>query len=118
MPVLPHLRELFVAFFEQAIGIAPVKFHAIALPIRTEIAADVGTFVPIDAQPAQIFQELSFKTGLAAFNVSGEYALVKDAAHAGHLDERAAALEGLTAIRRAGADLVVSYWTKELAGWL
>jgi len=55
---------------------------------------------------------------LAAFNVSGEYALVKDAAHAGHLDERAAALEGLTAIRRAGADLVVSYWTKELAGWL
>ena len=55
---------------------------------------------------------------LAAFNVSGEYALVKDAARAGHLDERAAALEGLTAIRRAGADLVVSYWTKELAGWL
>src|SRR3989449_234661 len=55
---------------------------------------------------------------LAAFNVSGEYALVKDAARAGHLDERAAALEGLTAIRRAGADLVISYWTKELAGWL
>src|SRR5213593_1938046 len=59
-----------------------------------------------------------FDLPLAAYNVSGEYALVKDAARAGHLDERAAALEGLTAIRRAGADLVISYWTKELAAWL
>ena len=40
------------------------------------------------------------------------------AAAAGHLDERAAALESLTAIKRTGADLVVSYWTKELAAWL
>jgi len=53
-----------------------------------------------------------------AYNVSGEYAMVKAAAAAGHLDERAAALESLTAIRRAGADVVVSYWTKELARWL
>ncbi len=53
-----------------------------------------------------------------AYNVSGEYAMVKAAAAAGHLEERAAALESLTAIRRAGADVVVSYWTKELAGWL
>jgi porphobilinogen synthase len=44
--------------------------------------------------------------------------MVKDAARAGHLDERAAAVESLTAIKRAGADLVISYWTKELAGWL
>jgi porphobilinogen synthase len=59
-----------------------------------------------------------FDAPLAAYNVSGEYAMVKDAARAGHLDERAAAVESLTAIKRAGADLVVSYWTKELAGWL
>jgi porphobilinogen synthase len=59
-----------------------------------------------------------FDAPLAAYNVSGEYAMVKDAARAGHLDERAAALESLTAIKRAGADLVISYWTKELAGWL
>jgi porphobilinogen synthase len=59
-----------------------------------------------------------FDAPLAAYNVSGEYAMVKDAARAGHLDERPAALESLTAIRRAGADLVISYWTKELAGWL
>ena len=59
-----------------------------------------------------------FDAPLAAYNVSGEYAMLKAAAAAGHLDERAAALESLTAIRRAGADLVISYWTKELASWL
>ena len=53
-----------------------------------------------------------FDAPLAAYNVSGEYALVKAAAAAGHLDERAAVLESMTAIKRAGADLVCSYWTK------
>jgi len=58
-----------------------------------------------------------FDLPLAAYNVSGEYAMVKAAAAKGFLDERQAALESLTAIKRAGADLVVSYWTKELATW-
>jgi len=55
---------------------------------------------------------------VGAYNVSGEYAMLKAAGARGWLDERQAALESLTAIFRAGADLVVSYWTKELAGWL
>ena len=59
-----------------------------------------------------------FDAPVGAYNVSGEYALIKAAAAAGHLDERAAALESLTAIKRAGADLIVSYWPKELAAWL
>ncbi|HWG55431.1 MAG TPA: porphobilinogen synthase [Gaiellaceae bacterium] len=59
-----------------------------------------------------------FTCPVAAYNVSGEYAMVKAAAARGHLDERQAALESLTAIRRAGADVIVSYWTKELAQWL
>jgi porphobilinogen synthase len=59
-----------------------------------------------------------FDLPLAAYNVSGEYAMIKAAAAKGWLDERQAALESLTAIKRAGADVVVSYWTKELAGWL
>jgi porphobilinogen synthase len=59
-----------------------------------------------------------FDLPLAAYNVSGEYAMVKAAARAGWLDERQAALESLTAIKRAGADLVFSYWTKELPRWL
>ncbi len=60
----------------------------------------------------------AFDVPVGAYNVSGEYAMVKAAAAAGWLDERQAALESLTAIRRAGADLIVSYWTKDLAGWL
>jgi porphobilinogen synthase len=59
-----------------------------------------------------------FDLPVAAYNVSGEYAMVKAAAARGWLDERQAALESLTAIKRAGADIVISYWTKELAGWL
>jgi porphobilinogen synthase len=59
-----------------------------------------------------------FDAPLAAYNVSGEYAMVRAAAAKGWVDERQAALESLTAIRRAGADLVISYWTKELARWL
>ena len=59
-----------------------------------------------------------FDAPLAAYNVSGEYAMVKAAAAAGWLDERSAALESLTAIKRAGADLVISYWAKDLAAWL
>jgi porphobilinogen synthase len=59
-----------------------------------------------------------FDVPLAAYNVSGEYAMVKAAAAQGWLDERQAALESLVAIRRAGADLVISYWTKDLASWL
>jgi porphobilinogen synthase len=59
-----------------------------------------------------------FDCPVAAFNVSGEYAMVKAAAAAGHLDEKAAALESLVAIKRAGADLVFTYWAKDLARWL
>ena len=59
-----------------------------------------------------------FECPVWAYNVSGEYAMVKAAAAAGHLEERSAALESLTAIHRAGAEVVVSYWTKELARWL
>jgi porphobilinogen synthase len=60
----------------------------------------------------------SFDVPIGAYNVSGEYAMVKAAAQAGWLDERQAALESLTAIKRAGADLIISYWTKDLAQWL
>ena len=59
-----------------------------------------------------------FDAPLFAYNVSGEYAMVKAAAAQGWLDERQAALEALTAIKRAGADVIVSYWTAELAEWL
>jgi len=59
-----------------------------------------------------------FDCPVAAYNVSGEYAMVKAAAAAGHLEEKAAALESLVAIKRAGADFMFTYWAKDLARWL
>ena len=55
---------------------------------------------------------------LAAYNVSGEYSMVKAAARAGWIDERPVTLELLTAMRRAGADIIISYHAKEAARWL
>jgi porphobilinogen synthase len=55
---------------------------------------------------------------LAAYNVSGEYAMVKAAAAAGAFDERAIVLETLTSIRRAGADMIITYHAEEAARWL
>jgi porphobilinogen synthase len=55
---------------------------------------------------------------LLAYQVSGEYSMLKAAAANGWLDERAATLEALTSIRRAGADAIVTYYAKEVAGWL
>jgi porphobilinogen synthase len=59
-----------------------------------------------------------FDLPVAAYNVSGEYAMVKAAAASGWMDERQAALESLTAIKRAGADVIVTYWAKDVARWL
>ena len=55
---------------------------------------------------------------LAAYNVSGEFSMVKAAAARGWLDEKAVALECLTAIRRAGASIILTYWAKDAARWL
>jgi porphobilinogen synthase len=61
-------------------------------------------------------QETKFP--LAAYNVSGEYAMVKAAAEKGWLDEERVVMEALTAIKRAGADIVISYHAKDVARWL
>ena len=55
---------------------------------------------------------------IAAYQVSGEYSMLKAAAANGWVDERAASLEALTSIRRAGADVILTYYAKEAAGWL
>ena len=54
----------------------------------------------------------------AVYNVSGEFAMVKAAARNGWLDERAAVMETMTAFRRAGADIIITYWAKDVAQWL
>jgi porphobilinogen synthase len=67
-----------------------------------------------------VIRRVKDATGMpvAAYQVSGEYAMIKAASAAGLLDERATVLETLTAIRRAGADLVITYYAKDAAGWL
>ena len=67
-----------------------------------------------------VIRRVKDQTGMpvAAYNVSGEYAMVKAAAAAGYLDERATVLEALTSIRRAGADIVITYHAKDAATWL
>jgi porphobilinogen synthase len=59
-----------------------------------------------------------FDLPLAAYQVSGEYSMVKAAAANGWIDERRVALESLYAIRRAGADMVITYWAKDVVKWL
>ncbi|WP_249011133.1 porphobilinogen synthase [Conexibacter sp. DBS9H8] len=67
-----------------------------------------------------VISAVKARTGmpLVAYSVGGEYAMLKAAAAAGFLDERAAVLETLTAIRRAGADIIITYYAKEAARWL
>ena len=59
-----------------------------------------------------------FDYPVAAYNVSGEYAMVKAAGRNGWIDERAVTLEMLTSIKRAGASLILTYFAKDVAGWL
>jgi porphobilinogen synthase len=59
-----------------------------------------------------------FRMPMAAYNVSGEYAMLKAAAREGWIDEKSAILEVLTAIKRAGADMIITYHAKEAAEWL
>jgi porphobilinogen synthase len=67
-----------------------------------------------------VIRRVKQETGapVAAYHVSGEYSMLKAAAENGWLDERQAVLETLTAMRRAGADIVITYHAKEAAGWL
>ena len=59
-----------------------------------------------------------YSTPIAAYQVSGEYAMIKAAANQGFIDEKAVVLESLTSIKRAGADLILTYFAKDVAKWL
>jgi len=90
-----------------------------------EVALDIEEGADIVmVKPALAFSDVirrvkdAFGVPVAAFSVSGEYAMVKAAAERGWLDERAAAMELLTSIRRAGADIILTYWAADAAAWL
>ena len=90
-----------------------------------EMAADLAEGADIlMVKPALAYLDIlarardRYDVPLAAYNVSGEYAMVKAAAERGWIDERRVALEMLTAMKRAGADMVITYWAKDAARWL
>jgi porphobilinogen synthase len=92
---------------------------------RREVALDLAEGADlVMVKPAlgylDVLREVSAMSDVpvAAYNVSGEYAMVEAAAVAGYIDRQAAIMEVLTSIRRAGADVVLSYWATEVAGWL
>jgi porphobilinogen synthase len=99
----------------------PANGHEAMREIELDI--DEGADI-VMVKPALAYLDLirlaadTFAVPLAAYNVSGEYAMVKAAAARGWLDEKRAAMEIMTAIRRAGAKIVITYWAKDAAGWL
>jgi len=90
-----------------------------------EVAADIEECADIVmVKPALPYLDVLAKlastcsTPIAAYHVSGEFAMLKAAARNGWLDERRAALEALTSIKRAGADFILTYYAPDAAGWL
>lgn len=91
--------------------------------LETAIDVEEGADI-IMAKPAMAYLDIisdirsKFNNPLAAYQVSGEYAMIKTAAAAGCIDEKSAVLESVTAIKRAGADMIITYFAPQLAEWL
>jgi porphobilinogen synthase len=89
-----------------------------------EVALDIDEGADIVlVKPALLYLDIlwrvreRFGKPTAAYHVSGEFAMVKAGVEKGFLEERTAVLEIMTSIKRAGADLIITYWAKELAEW-
>ncbi|MBU2009085.1 MAG: porphobilinogen synthase [Chloroflexi bacterium] len=136
IPIMAYSAKYASAFFEpfrEAVESAPKFGHrrgyqmdpANVREAMREIEQDVMEGADIIlVKPALAYLDViaqardNFPYPLAAYNVSGEYAMVKAAAQNGWLEERRAALEVLTAIKRAGTDFIITYHAKEAARWL
>jgi porphobilinogen synthase len=135
-PVMAYSAKFASAFygpFREAADSAPQQGdrkgyqmdpgNALEAVREAKLDADEGADI-VMVKPAlpylDVIRRVKDATGMpvAAYNVSGEYAMVKAAAAQGLLDERAAVLEALTGIRRAGADIVITYHAKDVAKWL
>jgi porphobilinogen synthase len=136
LPIMSYAAKYASAFygpFREAAGSMPAfgdrRSHqmdpANAREAMTEIAIDLdeGADIVI-VKPALAYLDVirmardTFDVPLVAYNVSGEYAMIKAAGQLGWIDERRVALESLTAIKRAGAGRIITYYAKEAARWL
>ena len=136
VPILSYAAKFASSFygpFREAVGSSPAfgdrKSYQLDVAnveealrkaaLDLEEGADILMVKPALAYLDVVYRiKQQFHVPVAAFNVSGEYAMVKAAAARGWMIERPTWLETLIAIRRAGADLIVSYWTKEAAKFL
>jgi porphobilinogen synthase len=136
LPILAYSAKFASAFygpFREAAGSAPARGDRRGYQMDPANADEALREVLLDVEegadlvmvkPALPYLDVvrrvkdTTRMPVVAYNVSGEYAMVKAAAAAGHLDERAVVLETLTSIRRAGADLVITYHAKDAARWL
>lgn len=135
-PILSYAVKYASAFygpFRDAAGSAPgfgdrkgyqMDYHNSREAVRealldVEQGADILMVKPALAY-LDVLAEVACATGMpmAAYSVSGEYAMIKAAAKAGLIDEASAACESAVSIFRAGADILISYYAKELAGWI
>jgi len=135
-PILAYSAKFASAFYgplRDAAGSAPVRGDRRGYQMDPANGREAVREALLDVQegadmvmvkPALAYGDLiravkrATRLPVAAYNVSGEYAMVKAAAAAGYLDERAAVLEILTSLRRAGADTIISYHSKDAAQWL
>jgi len=135
-PIMSYAAKQASAFygpFREAAGSAPqfgdrrgyqmdpANAREALLEIETDIAEGADIVIVKPALPnLDIIARARerFDLPLAAYNVSGEYAMIKAAAAAGYLDERLATLETLTAIKRAGAGIIITYHAKDAARWI
>ncbi len=136
VPIMSYAAKYCSAFygpFREAVGSAPQFGDRQTYQMdpanrdeaRKEIALDIAEGADIVmVKPALAYLDIisdtkrSAMVPVAAYNVSGEYAMVKMAAQAGQADERRLALEILTSIKRAGADIIISYHAPDVARWL
>jgi len=136
VPIIAYSAKYASAFygpFREAAGSAPEFGDRRGYQMDPANAAEALREVELDVEegadmvmvkPAtpylDVIRRVKDATGvpLVAYQVSGEYSMLKAAGERGWIDERAAALETLTGIRRAGADAIVTYYAKEAAGWL
>jgi porphobilinogen synthase len=135
-PIAAHSAKMASAFygpFREAAGSAPASGDRRGYQMDGANSAEAVREALMDVdegadivlvKPALPYLDVIAKvkqaTGVpvAAYSVGGEYVMIKAAAAAGHLDERLAVLEALTSIRRAGADILITYHAKDAAGWL
>jgi porphobilinogen synthase len=136
MPILAYVAKYASAFygpFREAAGSAPQfgnrKSYQMDPPNVREALREIGQDIKEGAdivmvKPALAYLDVirrvreTFNHPLAAYNVSGEYAMVKAAAARGWVDEKRIVPEILTSIKRAGADIIITYHAKEAAAWL